>query len=70
MSTTDPVLKSMKYLIQEFHLTREKIEDTNPYFEQFCQTLELCFLKGIKQGYIFIKLVYKVAICCSQLLQI
>jgi len=50
MSLTDPLLKSVKFLIQEFHSIGEAVMDESAYLEQFCATLEQCFLKGMKQG--------------------
>uniref|UniRef100_H2Z5N0 RUN domain-containing protein n=1 Tax=Ciona savignyi TaxID=51511 RepID=H2Z5N0_CIOSA len=50
MSLTDPLLKSLKYLIEEFLSVGENVCDESPYLEQFCSTVEKCFMKGIKQG--------------------
>nr|XP_002124133.1 uncharacterized protein LOC100181711 [Ciona intestinalis] len=50
MSVTDPLLKSLKYLIEEFYSVDEKVTDESPYLEQFCITVEKCFTKGMKPG--------------------
>ena len=50
MSLSDPLLKSVKYLVQEFHSVGQVINDASPYLEQLCTTVEQCFLKGIKTG--------------------
>jgi len=50
MSVTDPLLKSVKYLVQEFHSVGQNVIDDSPYLEQLCTTVEQCFFKGLKTG--------------------
>lgn len=50
MALTDPLLKSVKYLVEEFHSVGEDISDTSPYLEHLCITIEQCFVKGMKSG--------------------
>ncbi|XP_077967419.1 uncharacterized protein LOC144421079 [Styela clava] len=50
MSVTDPLIKSLKYLIEEFYSVGEVITDESPYLASFCQTIEHSFTQGIKLG--------------------
>lgn len=59
MSLMDPLLKSVKFLIQEFHSVGEVVTDDNVYLDKFCNTVEQCFVKGIKQGKAIFKVFFK-----------